>query len=136
MKSGTAANWTTPNFDGCPRSGTTPTPTLQPTPIDDDELAAELDDIQNEMAKDPEAGAEKLKEITDKVEGFSKNATENFAEMLLETLDILPKPISAATSTSLMDSMVNMLRKVFCDIQLASMERKIEMRLIIFCVGG
>ena len=133
VKSGTAANWTMPNFDGCPRSGTTPTPTLEPTPIDDDVLAGELDDIQNEMAKDPEAGAEKLKEITDKVEGFSKNATEKFAEMLLEIIDSMPKPISAATSTLLMDSMINMLRKVFFDIQLKSIPLE---RLLSFCVGG
>ena len=115
VKSGptTGASWTTPNFNGCPGSGTTPTPTLQPTPIDDDEIKKELDEIKNDMLKDPEKGAEAIKEITDKVEGFSPNATENFAEMLGEIIDSMPKPISAATSTLLMDSMINMLRKVF-----------------------
>ena len=69
--------------------------------------------IKDEIVKNPEAGAEKLKELTGSVESFTEEQVGNFSKTLLESIDSMPKPISAETSTLLMDSMANMFRKVF-----------------------
>ena len=132
VKSGTAgASWTNATF-GCPRSETTPTPTIQPTPIDDDVLAGQLDEIKDETVKNPEAGAEKLKELTGSVESFTEEQVGNFSKTLLESIDSMPKPISTETSTLFLDSMANMFRKVFRSFILIHFDHftKVEIHIV------
>ena len=83
------------------------------TKMTETEMNNQLNEIADEIADNPEAGAKKLLDLTENVGNFSEEAVDNFATMVLDIIDNMEKPISAAASMSLMDSMTNMLRKVF-----------------------
>ena len=107
------ADWTDADFNQCPRSGSPTTPPITTTKMTETEMNNQLNEIADEIADNPEAGAKKLLDLTENVGNFSEEAVDNFATMVLDIIDNMEKPISAAASMSLMDSMTNMLRKVF-----------------------
>ena len=110
------ADWTEADFNQCPRSGSPTTPPITTPKMTETEMNDQLDEIDKIIAKDPEAGAQQLLDLTENVDRFSEEAVDNFASMVSDIIDKMEKPISATASKSLMDSMTNMLRKVFKNI--------------------
>ena len=113
VKSDEDADWTKADFNQCPGSGSTTTPPITTPKMTENEMSDQLDKIDEIIAENPEAGAKQLLDLTNAVDNFTEEAADSFANKVLDIIDNMEKPISAAASESLLGSMTNMLRKVF-----------------------